>query len=244
VVAPATPVLSLEDRFSLSQEGWLSEVAGRDGVHMVIGLLEGVSDQTVTSMFGQVPEEMISLNPGALKAPWSGNVVGLGDATAQFEPLGFLNLDLAHRQLALLLEMLPGRSIDPRQRDEYNRRAGLMAEGIRDVLGAHYAAPAAVARFGAQKQSPVLLRMLDQFTRRGRMPFSEEGPFLSQELSALLAALGFDVGLTPLALAEGNAGSGQSLREFEAKAKAALQVAPPYGEWLGQLLQSAQQTIA
>lgn len=237
VAAARQPVLSLEDRFSLPQQGWLSEVAGRDGVHMVLGLPDGVSDETVTAMFGQAAAEIVPLSPGAAPAPWSGNVVALGDAAAQFEPLAFLNLDLAHRQLDLLLEMLPGQTIDPRERAEYNRRANLMADGVRDVLGVHYAAPAAQARFGLQKRSPVLARMLDQFTRRGRMPFSEEGPFLSQELSGLLAALGIESGLTPLACADGNRLAQQSRDAFQAKAQAALQAAPAYGEWLGQIMQ-------
>ncbi|TRD10991.1 tryptophan 7-halogenase [Erythrobacter insulae] len=237
---PVKPVLSLEDRVSLPQYGWLNELAGRDALQLMLALPDGVSDQQIIEMLGQPPADSVSLNPGAVREPWVGNVAALGDATAQFEPLGFLNLDLAHRQLELLLEMLPGQVIDPRERAEYNRRAGLMAAGVRDVLGLHYAAPAAVKRFGARKQSAHLERLLDQSSRRGRIPFAEELPFANQELSALLAALGIGGGLTPLASAEGSGAAHQSRSAFEAKAQAALHAAPPYGEWLGRFLQSNQ----
>lgn len=237
---PVKPVLSLEDRVSLPKYGWLNELAGRDALQLMLALPNGVSDGQIMDMLGQPPAESILLNPGAVCEPWTANVAALGDASAQFEPLGFLNLDLAHRQLELLLEMLPGQVIDPRERDEYNRRAGLMAAGVRDVLGLHYAAPAAAERFGPLKQSAHVKRLLDQSSRRGRIPFSEELPFANQELSALLAALGMGSGLTPLALAEGNDAAEQSRAAFEAKAQAALAAAPPYGEWLGRFLQSNQ----
>lgn len=237
---PVKPVLSLEDRVSFPQHGWLNELAGRDALQLMLALPEGVTDAQIQAMLGQPPADEVMLDPGAVRSPWVGNVAALGDASAQFEPLGFLNLDLAHRQLELLLEMLPGQQIDPRERDEYNRRAGLMADGVRDVLGLHYAAPTAVERFGPLKQSAHLSRLLDQFVRRGRIPFAEDLPFVSQELSALLAALGIGSGLTPLAIAEGTAGAEQSRTAFEAKAQAVLAAVPPYGEWLGRFLQSNQ----
>ncbi len=237
---PVKPVLSLEDRVSLPQYGWLNELAGRDALQLMLALPESVSDQQIVEMLGQPPADSVSLNPGALREPWIGNVAALGDASAQFEPLGFLNLDLAHRQLQLLVEMLPGRAIGAGERSEYNRRAGLMADGVRDVLGLHYAAPAAVERFGILERSAHLQRLLDQYARRGRTPFSEELPFANQEISALLSSLGIDGGLTPLALAEGSGGATRSRSEFEAKAQAALSAAPPYGEWLGRFLQTNQ----
>ena len=44
------------------------------------------------------------MDPGCAAEPWYGNVVALGDAAAHFEPLAWINLDLAHRQLSLLLD--------------------------------------------------------------------------------------------------------------------------------------------
>jgi tryptophan halogenase len=110
-----------------------------------------------------------------------------------------------------------------------------MADRAADWLAAHYAAPAPTAQFPALELSPELHRALDQFTRRGRMPFFEDAPMLVQEFSALLLAIGVPSGEGPLALA-GNASGEEAARAFEARATAALQAAPPYGEWLSGLL--------
>jgi tryptophan halogenase len=83
------------------------------------------------------------------------------------------------------------------------------------------------------ERSPELARTLDQFARRGRLPFTEEAPMLPQEFGALLQALGMPQGEGPLAAA----GAGEDgARAFEARATAALQAAPPYGEWMQRVL--------
>lgn len=235
---PAQPILELEDRVSLLQPvGWASEFAGRDALQSMLALPAEVGDGDIAAMLGGAPSELVMISPGARTKPWMGNIIALGDAAAHFEPLGFLNLDLAHRQLDLLLEMLPGRAINPRERDEYNRRTAQMMHAVRDVLGAHYAAPVAAQRFGALKQSPALKRLLDQYSRQGRIPFAEESPFVSQELTALLAALGMSSVLAPLAREGSGASSEAALASFNAKAQSALQTTPPYDEWMRAILQ-------
>ncbi|MGB3165553.1 MAG: tryptophan 7-halogenase, partial [Alteraurantiacibacter sp.] len=171
------PIVALEDRAHMLDGGWMLEIAGRDGMQRITGGAARLPDAV---------RETVALSPGALAKPWRGNIVALGDAAARFEPLFALPLDLAHRQIDLLLEMLPGRTIAPQERDEYNRRAALMADGVRDTLGQFYAAPAAMHVLGEQRRSDNLARQLDQFTRRGRMPFAEEAPLLTAELRALL----------------------------------------------------------
>ena len=173
--------------------------------------------------------------PGRVEAAWLGNVIALGSAAAELEPLGGIAQDLAHRQLALLLELLPGRAIDPAERAEFNRRSALMADRAADWLAAHYAAPAPTARFPVLELSPELFRTFDQFTRRGRVPFMEEAPMLVQEFGAVLQAIGVPSGQGPLAAAD-TSGSEETARAFEARATAAVRSAPPYGEWLQRLL--------
>jgi tryptophan halogenase len=235
---PVRPILALEDRFSLPQPtGWLGEFAGRDALQSILALPDETSEAQIISMLGADPSELVAISPGCCKTPWSGNVIALGDAAAKFEPLGFLNLDLAHRQLELLVEMLPGRTINPRERDEYNRRSGLMMDAVRDALGLHYAAPSSIQRFGKLQQSSNLERLIDQYARKGRVPFSEEAPFLSQEIMALLAALGISSALTPLAR-EDSAGAAEAARSvFNAKARSSLETTPPYEEWLRSVVQ-------
>jgi tryptophan halogenase len=233
---PDNPMVVLEDRVDLVGGGWLSQLAGRDGRQAVLALAEGVSQQAAVAALTAEPLGFVPLDQGRAVSPWLGNVVALGDAAAHFEPLGWLNLDLAHRQLALLLELLPGARPDPRERAEFNRRVGLMADRVLDVLGAHYAAPAAAAHFGELARTPELELALDQYRRRGRLPFQEEAPFAVQEWSALLHALGHAEGQGALARAADPREAEAARGAFAAKAKAALQAAPPYGTWLSHIL--------
>lgn len=234
---PGAPVLALEDRFTLVDQGWRGELPGRDGLHVTFGLVPGVSEAAALRALGAEPLVALPLQPGRAATPWLGNVVALGDAAAWFEPLAFLNLDLAHRQLDLLLEMLPGRAIEPLERAEYNRRSGLMMDSVRDTLAAHYAAPGARKRFiGAAALSPELAAAIDQFTRRGRMPFREEAPLHAPEFRALLAALGFDQGLPPQAMALGSTAGDAARRSFDETARALRSQVPRYDEWMAAML--------
>lgn len=233
---PGEPVVSLADRILLHGPGWLSELAGRDGRQAVLALPENVSEQAALEALPTEPLSMIRLAPGCAEQPWLGNVVALGDAAAHFEPLAWLNLDLAHRQLDLLLDLLPGREMEPRERAEFNRRAKLMADGVCNLLGAHYAAPAAAALFPDLVRTSELERMLDQFTRRGRLPFSEDAPLLTQELSALLHALGYPSRESALMMATDPRETEAARTAFEVRAAATLRAMPPYTEWLGSVL--------
>lgn len=230
---PGQPVLALEDRVTLTAAGWRSEIGGRDGVHIGLGMPDAASEQDVLSALGGEPLNAASLAPGRARAAWCGNVVALGDAAARIDPLAGFDLDLAHRQLDLLLEMLPGREIDARERAEFNRRAALMAERTCDTIAAHYSAPRARDVSGSVELSDELALSLDQFERRGRTPFFEEMPLLVQEWAALLGALGIARGTGPLAR---RADHGPAVQAFRAKAEAALAAAPPYREWMQQVL--------
>ena len=232
---PAPGVLSLEDRATWTPLGWRWEIGGRDGRMAVLALAGEAGEPAIRAALGVPAAAIVAFAPGRAEAPWLGNVVALGDAAARLEPLGGIAQDLAHRQLALLLELLPGRTVDAAERAEFNRRAGLMADRACDWLAAHYAAPAAVARFPNLMCSPELDRTLDQFGRRGRVPFVEEAPMRVQEFGALLQALGRPQGEGPLAAAGEGPGE-EAARAFESRAAAALGAAPPYGEWLQRTL--------
>jgi tryptophan halogenase len=230
---PGQPMLALEDRVTLLPQGWLNAVAGRDGLQLVLGYGERVTEAEARAALAGQPEALVEITQGCRPENWRGNVVALGDAGAWFEPLGHLNLDLAHRQLALLLEMLPGREIEPLERAEYNRRTALMAQGVLDVLALHYATPAARAVFGEQPLPDNVSHMLDQFTRRGRVPFREEAPFAGAEMAGLLLALGFTAGTSPQASGRdvGDAAAA-ARRDFDQRAREALAFAPPYRDFI------------
>jgi len=240
IAAPAAPVLALEDRLTLTRSGWVSEVAGLDGLHRMLGTPAPLARAEAEALLGGPALGAVALTPGRVAEPWIGNIVALGDAAARFDPLGPLHLDLAHRQLALLIEMLPGRDIAPLERGEYNRRSVLMMEGVQEVLALHFAAPAAQQVFGMQPSPGRVAAVIDQFARRGRIPFREELPLLGQEQFALLVALGWTPGLPPAARAGDTGGEAQARAAFEAEARAALAFAPPYDEWLGRTLTASR----
>jgi tryptophan halogenase len=235
IAAAGPPMAALEDRATWTPLGWRWEIAGRDGRQALLGVPAGASDEAIAAALGSTPTTIAPFAPGRADAAWIGNVIALGTAAAELEPLGGIAQDLAHRQLALLLELLPGRTVDPAERAEFNRRSALMADRAADWLAAHYAAPAPTAQFPVLELSPELFRALDQFTRRGRLPFFEDAPMLVQEFSAVLLAIGVPSGEGPLAVADKSSGE-NAARAFQTRANAALQAAPPYGEWLTRLL--------
>ncbi|QUL37975.1 tryptophan 7-halogenase [Erythrobacter sp. JK5] len=231
VARPGGPMLALEDRISLLADGWLTELAGRDGLHTVLGVGERVSEAAAMQALASPLQYAVELAPARVAEPWIGNVIAIGDASARFEPLGWLNLDLAHRQLALLLELLPGKVIEPLERAEYNRRSGMMMDTARDTLALFYAAPRARRVFASVTPQHVSLT-IDQFTRRGRLPFREESPLFAEEQMALLRAVGFERG-TPPQFSAGDPRQIDAARQaFSARAQAALDYAPPYQQWL------------
>ncbi|KPF63201.1 tryptophan 7-halogenase [Porphyrobacter sp. AAP60] len=237
---PGAPMAALEDRITLTGAGWVSEVAGRDGLQATLGAPASVLREDALAMLRVPARAVIALTPGRVAEPWIGNVIAIGDAAARFDPLGPLNLDLAHRQLDLLLEMLPGRTISPLERAEYNRRSGLMMDGVHEMLALHFATAEAQRVFGARSLPGQVAIVIDQFTRRGRIPFREELPLLGQEQFALLAALGWQPGLPP-AVRHGDAGAeARAKAAFEASAQAALAFAPPYAAWLERALSASR----
>lgn len=121
-----------------------------------------------------------AIAPGRLIEPFAGRVIALGDAAVQPGPLGRAGFTLALGQLALLLELMPARDPESLLQAEFNRRAGLQADRMRDFLGAHY-------HGGGRTQGPFwhrlqsaarpasLDRLLGQFARRGQVvPADEE----------------------------------------------------------------------
>jgi tryptophan 7-halogenase len=247
IASPGEAVLALEDRMSLTPDGWLGEIGGRDGVHRIFAFPASLGSQTTEARLieaGATQAITATIHPGALVNPFIGNVIALGDAAASFEPIGGSNLDLAHRQLSLLLDLLPGSTIEPREREEYNRRATQMANALRDWIASHYvAAGMAGTPFGkcvAQlKQTPSLVRVIDQHTRHGRMPFFEETPMLPAEWSAMLRALGVKSTASAHASAQRPELTFSLGQQAEKEAQAAVNAAPPYAEWLDSALQQS-----
>jgi len=127
------------------------------------------------------------VRPGRRREPWRRNVLALGDAAVQLDPLWGVGLLLAHRGIRRALDLLPGRSCDPVELGEYNRRTGQEALLARDFLTLWYSRhPGAKVRVLPAS----LAHTVDQFRRRGRLPVMEEDPFGREAWIAALIGLG------------------------------------------------------
>ena len=244
------PNPGLEDRLLACDNGWAWQIFGRDATYAGFGFASGLtSDADAAASLRKACNtsavRKVVLHPGRLHAAWAGNVIAIGDAAASFEPLHELNLHLAHRQLALLLELLPARDINPRERDEYNRRAALLADGARDWIAAHYCSPVPRAGSfwqyaGTQRRSAALTRALQQYGTRGRVPHFEDTAVAPDGWAAVLAGIGVGPGRSALQAATDPAQVVAQRAALARRCDAALALARPYGEWLAAWLASPQ----
>jgi tryptophan halogenase len=139
--------------------------------------------------------EMATIRTGRQRAPWVHNVLALGDAAVAVDPLEGVNLHLAQSAILRALELLPGRDCHPVELAEYNRRTDWATSRVRDFLALHYLRSG--RREGcfwaelADRPPPETLALtLEQWERRGRLPFFEEESFDSDSWTAVLFGLG------------------------------------------------------
>jgi tryptophan halogenase len=241
---PQSPRLTPLDRLAATPLGWRSAVHGRDGTAVSFACNAAIgSAEAIAAAAGFEPRTAIAINPGRLSRIWHGNVVSFGDAAAQFEPLQWTNLALAHAQILLFLELLPGRIINPLEQAEFNRRAGLMADRLRDFIALHYRAPhAATGPFWKSaarlNQSDELRLTVAEYTRRGRVPFIEEDPLPRDTWISALGAVGIEPGMPARWLATPAAERSRLAEAHRQRVAAAVSHAPAYPKWLSTYLET------
>jgi tryptophan halogenase len=138
---------------------------------------------------------LVTCRPGRRRYGWTGNMLALGEAAAQPGPLAHAGLTLALAHLALALDLLPGRTMEPLLIAEYNRRAALRADRLRDYLAAFYlAGPRRRGGFwramATREPPPGLAATLAQYTRRGLLPHHEEESVSADAWHAVLLGQG------------------------------------------------------
>jgi tryptophan halogenase len=136
-----------------------------------------------------------AIRPGRRAAPWTRNVLALGDAAVAVDPLEGTNLHLAQSAILRALELLPGRDCHPLELAEYNRRTEWETIRVRDFIALHYLRSGRSdgpfwAPLAGRAPPETLALTLEQWERRGRLPFFEEESFDKESWAAVLFGLG------------------------------------------------------
>jgi tryptophan halogenase len=78
------------------------------------------------------------LRRGIRTRPWIGNCVAIGEAAIALDPLGALDLHVAHACISHLITLFPASSRSFIEAEVYNRTVALFGSNLRDHQAAHY----------------------------------------------------------------------------------------------------------
>lgn len=147
----------------------------------------------------------IVLHPGRRVRPLTGNVLALGDAAVATGPFGLAGFALACAHLSLALDLMPARVPDALLIAEYNRRATMQADRVRDHVAAFYHVAHPEGPFWDATRTMAapegLVALLAQFRQRGTLPPLEEEMVARADWIQALIGLGVrPVRADPIAL--------------------------------------------
>ena len=159
---------------------------------------EHAGDEEIRALLeraGATPEEPGRLRPGRRKQPWHLNVLAVGTAAAQIEPLAVTHLDLLRRDVDRLLKLLPGDREARTEAAEYNRAAALLLDNARDFALLHYRLNGRRGEpfWDACRQAPLppsLDYKLRLYESRGRVALYDEEPLEAESWIALFDECG------------------------------------------------------
>ena len=227
--------VSLVDDHTAFDWGWRAQLSGPGLRHHIAVFKDPAAIPDAPSTATR-----IAFAPGRLASPWTGNTIALGDAAVVPGPLGRFGFTLALLHLSLLLELMPGAEQDPLLEREYNRRAGILSDEVRDFVALLHAGTRHRGAFWQQARAlatePPLASTIARFARTGRVPIREAEIVSDAAWAHALAAL-FDAapGFDALArsVAPDQAAAALSRRAQDVRGLAASQ--PPYEEWIGRI---------
>jgi tryptophan halogenase len=206
---------------------------------------EGRARRVLASEASLEAEECLAIRPGRRPRPWVGNVLALGDAAVALDPLEGANLSLAQTAIERALELLPGRDCHPLELAEYNRRTAQETERVRDFIALHYLRSGRAAgefwqAMAGRRLPGSLARTLEQFGRRGRLPFFEEDSFEPQSWLAVLIGMGvLPAAVAPIATAIDEERAAAGMERLAARLAALPERLPPYRDYLARMARGA-----
>ena len=202
---------------------------------------EARARRVLASETGIESAEAAAIRPGRRPEPWLRNVLAIGDAAEAVDPLEATNLHLAQSAIMRALGLLPGRDFHAVELGEYNRRTEQQVLRVRDFLTLHYLRSGRRDRAfwkGLAKRAPPdsLGHTLEQFERRGRLPYYENESFDRHGWTAALLGLGVLPKHTdPIADGIAFEQSLEAIKRLERQLEEFAQKLPPYRAYLDQI---------
>ena len=193
------------------------------------------------SAFGEKSGEGFPIRAGRRPEPWRRNVLAIGDSSLALDPLYGGGLHLAQSAILLALELLPGRDCHPLELREYVRRFDQQVIRVRDFVALHYLRSGRAdtpfwLEMASRAPPESLGRTLEQFERRGRLPFFEEESFERHSWLGALLGLGVDPRQVDTAAAGVDLGRAAAAMDSLAARLAALPDRfPPYVDLLARM---------
>lgn len=241
VTADAGASASLLDAYETVDHGWSAHWSMPRGGVRALAFADGVTSEARARRAlgtGRDTAALVASVPGRAEIAWTGNRLALGEAAVQVGPLGLAGFSLALAQLDLALDLLPGRDMEPLLLAEYNRRAALRADRVRDYLAAHYL-------LGGRTRGPFWQALRDrelpdglaatvaQFAQLAHLPHHEEESVNHDGWRMVLIGQGLRPRRPdPVAMGEDPAAAAVALRTAHGRLTTVVRELPLYRDWL------------
>ena len=181
---------------------WQIPLQHRTGNGYVFSSAFTSEDEAAATLLANLPGKaqadprLLRFSAGRRSHSWTKNCIAVGLASGFLEPLESTSLYLAQIAVTTLMDLWPGKTIDPRLSYEFNRRVDREYDRVRDFLVLHYHAnsrdDAELWRHVAHMQVPDSLReSLELFTETSHIVRYVDGLFAPE--SWLAVYVGQDV---------------------------------------------------
>ena len=196
--APALRPMPLYSRVSAHGAGWSALTPLQDRTGVTVAYDSSLMSDAEAMVAAGAPltgePQFMPLKPFRRIQPWAGNVVAIGDAAEQVEPLGGFDLQRLQIACAHLVSLFP---VDARAMPEagiYNEELANFHARLQDFDVAQYSLNGRDEPFWqgarARPRSPELQARIDLFAARGMIIEFNQDSFAPDEWQALLIGAG------------------------------------------------------